>query len=125
MLGSLARNSLVSDTISVQNMNNAGPTYRKRQRRQWKPISIEDVPFRCEVTIYNELGNKICFLIFGRRQDRLTLNVRNRMDRDRKLIFFIVGMGVLLIAIGLCLLLLYKLYGEDVKEIRPVVVIGI
>ena len=47
------------------------------------------------------------------------------MDRDRKLIFFIVGMGVLLIAIGLCLLLLYKLYGEDVKEIRPVVVIGI
>ena len=34
-------------------------------------------------------------------------------------------MGVLLIAIGLCLLLLYKLYGEDVKEIRPVVVIGI
>ena len=47
------------------------------------------------------------------------------MDRDRKLIFFIVGMGVLLIAIGLGLLLLHKLYGEDVKEIRPVVVIGI
>ena len=64
-----------------------------------------------------------CFIIV-RRQDRLTLNVRNRMDRDRKLIFFIVGMGVLLIAIGLGLLLLYKLYGEDVKEIRPVVVIG-
>ena len=47
------------------------------------------------------------------------------MDRDRKLIFFIVGMGVLLIAIGLSLLLLYKLYGEDVKDIRPVIVIGI
>ena len=55
----------------------------------------------------------------------MTLNVRNRMDRDRKLIFFIVGMGVLLIAIGLGLLLLHKLYGDDVKEIRPVVVIGI
>merc|ERR1712032_111316 len=106
VLGSLARNSLVSDTISVQNqnMNNPGPTHRRKRRRQWKPISIEDVPFR--------------------RQDRLTLNVRNRMDRDRKLIFFIVGMGVLLIAIGLGLLLLHKLYGEDVKEIRPVVVIG-
>ena len=46
----------------------------------------------------------------------MTLNARNRMDRDRKLIFFIVGMGVLLIAIGLSLLLLYKLYGEDVKD---------
>ena len=69
--------------------------------------------------------NKSCSFIIGRRQDRLTLNVRNRMDRDRKLIFFIVGMGVLLIAIGLGLLLLHKLYGEDVKEIRPVVVIGI
>ena len=55
----------------------------------------------------------------------MTLNARNRMDRDRKLIFFIVGMGVLLIAIGLSLLLLYKLYGEDVKDIRPVIVIGI
>merc|ERR1712032_610148 len=50
VLGSLARNSLVSDTISVQNqnMNNPGPTHRRKRRRQWKPISIEDVPFRQE-----------------------------------------------------------------------------
>ena len=73
----------------------------------------------------NVVINKSCSFLIDRRQDRLTLNVRNRMDRDRKLIFFIVGMGVLLIAIGLGLLLLHKLYGEDVKEIRPVVVIGI
>merc|ERR1719412_2586471 len=106
VLGSLARNSLVSDTISVQNqnMNNPGPTHRRKQRREWKPISIEDVPFR--------------------RQDRLTLNVRNRIDRDKKLIFFIVGMGVLLIFIGLLLLLLYRLYSDDIKDLRPVIVIG-
>merc|ERR1711915_765487 len=88
-------------------MNNSHNTanFRRKKKRQWKPISIEDVPFR--------------------RQDRMTLNARNRMDRDRKLIFFIVGLGVLMIVIGLGLLLLYKLYGEDVKEIRPVLVIGL
>ena len=44
VLGSLARNSLVSDTLSVQNMNNSGN--RRKRRKQWRPISIEDVPFR-------------------------------------------------------------------------------
>merc|ERR1712198_816920 len=78
--------------------------FRRKKKRQWKPISIEDVPFR--------------------RQDRMTLNARNRMDRDRKLIFFIVGLGVLMIVIGLLMLLIYKVYNEDSKHIRPVIVIG-
>ena len=54
----------------------------------------------------------------------MTLNARNRMDRDRKLIFFIVGLGVLMIVIGLLMLLIYKVYNEDSKHIRPVIVIG-
>ena len=54
----------------------------------------------------------------------MTLNARNRIDRDKKLIFFIVGLGVLMIVIGLFLLLIYKLYNEDVKDVRPVIVIG-
>ena len=103
VLGSLARNSLASDTLSVQNMNNSN-NYRRKKKKTWKPISIEDVPFR--------------------RQDRMTLNARNRIDRDKKLIFFIVGMGVLLIFIGLLLLLLYRLYSDDIKDLRPVIVIG-
>ena len=61
---------------------------------------------------------------FIRRQDRMTLNARNRIDRDKKLIFFIVGMGVLLIVVGLFLLLIYKLYSEDEKHVKPVIVIG-
>ena len=54
----------------------------------------------------------------------MTLNARNRIDRDKKLIFFIVGMGVLLIVVGLFLLLIYKLYSEDEKHVKPVIVIG-
>jgi len=106
VLGSLARNSLASDTLSVHMMNNSHNTanFRRKKKRQWKPISIEDVPFR--------------------RQDRMTLNARNRMDRDRKLIFFIVGLGILMIVIGLLMLLIYKVYHEDFKHIRPVLVIG-
>ena len=45
VLGSLARNSLASDTLSVQNMNNSN-NYRRKKKKTWKPISIEDVPFR-------------------------------------------------------------------------------
>ena len=54
----------------------------------------------------------------------MTLNARNRIDRDKKLIFFIVGMGVLFIAVGLLLLLIYKVYSEDEKNVRPVIIIG-
>ena len=54
----------------------------------------------------------------------MTLNARNRIDRDKKLIFFIVGLGVLMIVMGLLLLLIYKIYHEDFKDIRPLIIIG-
>jgi len=103
VLGSLARNSLASDTLSIQNMSYT-TNYRRKKRKHWNPISVEDVPFR--------------------RQDRMTLNARNRIDRDKKLIFFIVGLGVLMIVMGLLLLLIYKIYHEDFKDIRPLIIIG-
>ena len=52
----------------------------------------------------------------------MTLNVKNRIESDKKLVFFIVGLGFAFIIVGLFLLLLYKL--EDVKEVKPVIVIG-
>ena len=54
----------------------------------------------------------------------MTLNVKNRIESDKKLVFFIVGMGFAFIVVGLFLLLLYKLYHEDIKEVKPVIVIG-
>ena len=54
----------------------------------------------------------------------MTLNVKNRIESDKKLVFFIVGMGFAFIIVGLFLLLLYKLYHEDLKEVKPVIVIG-
>ena len=54
----------------------------------------------------------------------MTLNVKNRIESDKKLVFFIVGMGFAFIIVGLFLLLLYRLYNEDVKEVKPVIVIG-
>ena len=59
-----------------------------------------------------------------RRQDRMTLNVKNRIESDKKLVFFIVGLGMAFIVVGLFLLLLYRLYHEDIKEVKPVIVIG-
>ena len=120
VLGSLARNSLASDTISVQNMNNSA-NYRRKKKRHWKPISIEDVPFRFGLHLTEGFYKTLCC----RRQDRMTLNARNRIDRDKKLIFFIVGIGLLFIVVGLFLLLVYKVYSEDEKHVRPVIIIGI
>ena len=54
----------------------------------------------------------------------MTLNVKNRIESDKKLVFFIVGLGIAFIIVGLFLLLLYKLYHEDIKEVKPVIVIG-
>ena len=50
--------------------------------------------------------------------------MKNRIESDKKLVFFIVGMGFAFIIVGLFLLLLYRLYNEDVKEVKPVIVIG-
>merc|ERR1719219_1265885 len=103
VLGSLARNSLASDTLSLYTTTNSA-NHRRRRKNQWRPLSIEDVPFR--------------------RQDRMTLNVKNRIESDKKLVFFIVGLGIAFIVVGLFLLLLYKLYHEDIKEVKPVIFIG-
>ena len=54
----------------------------------------------------------------------MTLNVKNRIESDKKLVFFIVGLGIAFIIVGLFLLLLYKLYHEEIKEVKPVIVIG-
>ena len=54
----------------------------------------------------------------------MTLNVKNRIESDKKLVFFIVGLGIAFIVVGLFLLLLYKLYHEEIKEVKPVIVIG-
>ena len=54
----------------------------------------------------------------------MTLNVKNRIESDKKLVFFIVGLGMAFIVVGLFLLVLYKLYHEDIKEVKPVLVIG-
>ena len=45
VLGSLARNSLASDTLSIYTTTNSA-NHRRRRRNQWRPLSIEDVPFR-------------------------------------------------------------------------------
>ena len=42
----------------------------------------------------------------------------------RKLIIFIVSIGLLLICLGSVLIALYSLYQEDYKHIRPFLVIG-
>ena len=62
VLGSLARNSVASDTISVQNMNNS-TNYRRKRKRHWKPISIEDVPFRFNLKYFLCLLIKIPILL--------------------------------------------------------------
>ena len=45
VLGSLARNSLASDTLSLYTQSSSANT-RRRRRNDWRPLSIEDVPFR-------------------------------------------------------------------------------
>ena len=45
VLGSLARNSLASDTLSIYTATNSS-NHRRRRKNQWRPHSIEDVPFR-------------------------------------------------------------------------------
>ena len=59
-----------------------------------------------------------------RRQDRRTLNARNRRLMDAKLIIFIVMSGLMLVGIGSGLLVVYIFYQEEFKHIRPVIVIG-
>ena len=59
-----------------------------------------------------------------RRQDRRTLNARNRRLMDAKLIIFIVLVGLVLVGLGAGLLILYIFYKDDIKHIRPVIVIG-
>ena len=59
-----------------------------------------------------------------RRQDRRTLNARNRRLMDAKLIIFIVLVGIILLCLGGGLLLLYMFYKDEFQHIRPVIVIG-
>jgi hypothetical protein len=59
-----------------------------------------------------------------RRQDRRTLNARNRHLMDAKLIIFLVMSGLVLVSLGSGMLLVYIFYQEEFKHIRPVVVIG-
>lgn len=99
VLGSLTVNT-------TQNMNTVtNKTHAdKDDLDNKKPVRIEDVPFR--------------------RQDRRILNARYRRLMDKKLIIFIVSIGLLLICLGSVLIALYSLYQEDYKHIRPFLVIG-
>jgi len=97
VLGSLAINT-------IHNVTNKAHNVDKEDFDNKKPVRIEDVPFR--------------------RQDRRILNARYRRLMDKKLIIFIVSVGLLLISLGFFLIGLYKFHHEENKHLRPFVVIG-
>lgn len=75
------------------------------------PSNIEDVPFR--------------------RQDRRILNARNKRVTDRKLIIFIVLLGLLLLGIGAGFIVVYFIYHDDnnptshnSKVVKPFLILG-
>lgn len=69
------------------------------------PSNIEDVPFR--------------------RQDRRILNARNKRVTDRKLIIFIVLLGLLLLGIGGGFIVLYIIYHDvDSTIVKPFLILG-
>lgn len=68
-----------------------------------KPVRVEDVPFR--------------------RQDRRILNARNRRLMDRKLILFIILLGLLLLSLGAGCLGLYFVFQNE-RNFKPFIIIG-
>merc|ERR1719402_928963 len=96
MLGSL--------NVNNKNYNQVTTKIHNNKLDPAAPKSIEEVPFR--------------------RQDRRILNARNRRIIDRKLIIFIVSVGLLLMGIGAGFTVLYILYHEDYSAVKPFSILG-
>jgi len=94
VLGSLPTAHAVASRIHPEDKDLAGKV----------PLTIEQVPFR--------------------RQDRRILNARNRRLMDKKLILFLVGLGLLLILVGGGVLVLNVFYQQQLAPVRPFIVIG-
>merc|ERR1719510_2205671 len=104
MLGSLSVNNKTS------NYNQVTTKIHNSKLDPAAPKSIEEVPFRHPTSIEE---------VPWRRQDRRILNARNRRIIDRKLIIFIVTVGLLLMGIGAGFTVLYILYHEDYSAVKP------
>jgi len=115
VLGSLVVNN-ISNTVTNKTHNVDREDFDNK-----KPVKIEDVPFR--ISSQAVIPTKIEDIPW-RRQDRRILNARYRRLMDKKLIIFIVSVGLILISLGFFLMGLYKFHHEESKHFRPFIVIG-
>jgi len=112
---------LGSLTVTAPNTVTSKTHQEKEDLASKKPVRIEDVPF--SISSATMIPTRIEDIPW-RRQDRRILNARYRRLMDKKLIIFIVTVGLILIIIGVSLLGLYSIYEKDYRPMRPFIVIG-